>query len=112
VPGRPPLTEGQVVTVFRSRRRADAGDEYHRLAAAMLEAARAVPGFVDFKQFAAEDGEQVSVITFDSEEAQRAWRDDPGHRAAQVRGRESFYAEFSIQTGRVTRARSWRRPDS
>ena len=40
----PRFTGGQVVTVFRSRRRAGSDEAYARLAAAMLESARAVPG--------------------------------------------------------------------
>jgi heme-degrading monooxygenase HmoA len=62
----------------------------------MLELARTMPGFVDFKSFEADDGERVSVITFDSPEAQRAWRDHPEHRAAQQIGRERFYAWYDI----------------
>jgi len=85
-----------VMTVFRSRLRPDAGDRYHATAARMLELARAMPGFVDFKQFVAEDGERVSVITFATVEEQRAWRDHPEHRAAQRTGRERFYASYTV----------------
>ena len=77
---------GQVVTVFRSRRRAGIDEAYGRLADAMLAAARAVPGFVDFATFVGEDGEHVSLVTFATPEAHAAWRDDPRHRAAQRRG--------------------------
>jgi heme-degrading monooxygenase HmoA len=86
-----------IVTVFRSRLRADAGDDYARTAAEMERLARAVPGFVDFKQFVADDGERVSLITFASRAAHEAWRDDPRHRAAQQRGRNDWYAEYHIQ---------------
>jgi heme-degrading monooxygenase HmoA len=92
-----------VVTVFRSRLRPDAGDEYATWAARMLELARAMPGFVDFKSFHADDGERVSVITFDSLETQRAWRDHPDHRAAQRLGRDRFYETFDIQVAAVVR---------
>ena len=90
-----------VVTVFRSRLRPDAGDRYHATAARMLELARAMPGFMDFKQFVAEDGERVSVITFASWDEQRAWRDHPEHRAAQRMGRERFYASYAITVCQV-----------
>ena len=86
----------QIVTVFRSRLRPEAGAEYYETAERMLELARTMPGFVDFKSFEADDGERVSVITFDSSEAQRAWRDHPEHRAAQKIGRERFYASYDI----------------
>jgi heme-degrading monooxygenase HmoA len=87
----------EVVTVFRSRLRDDAGEGYGRTAEAMEERARAMPGFVDFKTFTAADGERVSLITFASRGAHDAWRDDPAHRAAQERGREHWYAEYTIQ---------------
>ena len=99
--------DGQVVTVFRSRLRPDAEPAYGEVAAEMLAAARAVPGFVDFAHFTAEDGEQVSVVTFDSWASHRAWRDDPRHREAQRRGRAEFYAGYSIQVGEVGTSRSW-----
>jgi len=109
--GRPSLEAGQIVTVFRSRRRAGSEQEYERVAAEMDEHARRAPGFVDIKTFAAEDGEQVSVVTFASAEEQAAWRADARHRAAQDRGRSMFYDEYTIQTGPSTRVRQWRRPE-
>jgi len=101
--------EGQVVTVFRSRRRPAAESAYQRMALEMEAAARAMPGFVDFKTFVAEDGEQVSVVTFGSPAAHRAWRDDPRHRSAQQQGRDAFYLEYSVQVGACTHFSAWAR---
>jgi heme-degrading monooxygenase HmoA len=89
--------DGRVVTVFRSRLRDDAGPDYEQTADALEHAARAMPGFVDFKTFTAADGERVSLVVFASREAHDAWRDDPAHRAAQRRGRTDWYAEYRIQ---------------
>jgi heme-degrading monooxygenase HmoA len=97
----------QMVTVFRSRLRADADDEYARTAAEMERYAREVPGFVDFKQFVADDGERVSLVTFASRAAHDAWRDDPRHRAAQQRGREHWYAEYRIQVCELVAERTF-----
>ena len=88
---------GEIVTTFRSRLRADAGDDYVQTADQMERYARAMPGFVDFKTFVADDGERVSLIVFASREAHDAWRDDPRHRRAQRRGRADWYSEYSIQ---------------
>ncbi len=87
----------QIVTIFRSRLKTTAGDEYEETAEAMLDAARRMPGFVDFKTFRADDGERVSVITFADRPSHDAWRDDDRHRHAQRAGRERFYAEYQIQ---------------
>ena len=60
--------------------------------------------------FVAEDGERVSLITFDSSAAHAAWRDDPRHRAAQRQGRDEFYERYSIQVATCDRATTWERP--
>ena len=106
----PEFCEGQVVTVFRSRRRPGTDDDYGPLARSMLEAARAVPGFVDFATFEGEDGERVSLVTFASAEAHATWRDDPRHRAAQQTGRDALYETYSVQVGTCSSATTWSRP--
>ena len=65
-----------VVTVFRSRLR-EPHEGYEQTADDMEDAARAMPGFVDFKTFRADDGERVSIVVFESRKAHEAWRDDP-----------------------------------
>ncbi len=97
----------QVMTIFRSRRRPGSEAAYSALAEEMAVAARAVPGFVDFKTFDSADGEHVTVATFDTPEAHRTWRDDPRHVAAQQRGRDELYSEYSIQVGRCEHVTSW-----
>jgi heme-degrading monooxygenase HmoA len=96
-----PEKHGPVLTVFRSRLRPDAVDDYGATAQRMLELARTMPGFVDFKTFEAPDGERVSLIAFESLDAQRAWREHPEHRQAQTLGRVRFYSSYSIAVCRV-----------
>jgi heme-degrading monooxygenase HmoA len=97
------LTDGpapsSVVTVFRSTLRPEAAEEYEAMSERMLGLARAMPGFVDYKTFASEDGERVTIVTFASLEAHQAWREHPEHRQAQRLGRERFYDTFAIQVG-------------
>ena len=100
-----------IITVFRSRLREDAVD-YGPNAAAMESRARAMPGFVDFKHFVADDGERVSVIVFDSRAAHDAWRDDPAHRAAQQRGRDDWYTEYDILVAELSHQLHWHTGDS
>ena len=104
------FAEGQVVTVFRSRRRAGSEEAYGRTAAAMEAAARAVPGFVDFATFTGDDGDRVSVVTFATPEAHAAWRDDPAHRAAQAQGRDEFYEWYAVQVASCVHTTWWERP--
>jgi heme-degrading monooxygenase HmoA len=101
---------GQVVTVFRSRLRADAA-AYPDHAALMSELARTMPGYVEHKAFTAEDGERVTVVTFADRASHEAWARHPEHREAQRAGVRDYYEEYSICVGEVDRASSWtRRP--
>ncbi len=106
----PHFAPGQVVTVFRSRPRAEAAAEYEDMAPRILALARAVPGFVDAKSFTADDGEHVTIATFTDEDSQRAWREQAEHRVAQHAGRDRFYASYSLQVCHTVRARAFSRP--
>jgi heme-degrading monooxygenase HmoA len=103
------FNEGQVMTVFRSRRRTESESAYQALAEEMETAARSVPGFVDFKTFTADDGERVSLVTFGTLEAHQVWRNDPRHRRAMKAGREEFYVEYCIQVGECSHVSQWSR---
>ena len=89
---------GQVVTVFRSRLRADA-TAYAEDAAAISALARTMPGYVEHKAFTASDGERVTLVTFADRASHDAWRDHPEHREAMRRGIAGYYEEYSIQVG-------------
>jgi heme-degrading monooxygenase HmoA len=98
-----------VITVFRSRLEPDHADEFQALADEMLALAKAMPGFISYKSFRAEDGERCSIIEFDSREHLRAWREHPDHRKAQARGRERYYAEYSLYVAEPERESHFRR---
>jgi heme-degrading monooxygenase HmoA len=94
-----------ILTVFRARLRADADtDAAAALNERMLALATAMPGFISYKDFAAEDGESVTIVEFASEAQQLAWRNQAEHRDAQERGRREFFSEYQIQVGRVDRS--------
>jgi heme-degrading monooxygenase HmoA len=86
-----------IVTVFRSRLRPGVQDEYVALVERMLAIVTTLPGYVSHKGFWADDGERVTVVEFESEAAQRAWRTHPEHIAAQRLGREKYYEAYDIQ---------------
>ena len=96
-----------IVTVFRTRLNPGVDEEYGPTAERMSELARAVPGYISHKGFVAGDGERVTIVEFDSEEALHKWRVDPEHRAAKKRGFDSFYSEFKYQICSVIRERAW-----
>ena len=100
-----------VIALFRSRLRTGIGPEFNGLAERMLEIARAMPGFLSYKVYVAEDGERCSVIEFDSPENLRAWREHPDHRAAQTKGRERFYEEYTLHVAEPERESRFSRDD-
>jgi heme-degrading monooxygenase HmoA len=92
-----------VVTLFRSRLTTQAGDDYLAMSAEMLERARTYPGFVAMKSFKSEDGERLTVVWWESDELQNAWRRDARHREAQKLGRERWYHYYHVETAQVMR---------
>jgi heme-degrading monooxygenase HmoA len=104
-----------IVTVFRSRLRPGAREEYIALVDRMVELAETMPGYISHKGFFAEDGERVTIVEFEHEEGMRAWRMNPEHRAAQKKAREIYYSEYSVQVCNVVRESKfkleWRQSD-
>lgn len=98
-----------IVTVFRSRLMPGLREDYVGLVERMVELAKAMPGYISHKGFFAEDGERCTIVEFESEEAQRAWRMHPEHRAAQRAGRDTYYEAYSIQICQVTRENRFQR---
>lgn len=93
-----------VLTVFRSRLRPGSDlATLERLGARMYELATQMPGFISYKDFAAADGESVSLVEFESIETLLAWREHSEHKEAQRQGREHFFTEYQIQIGTPSR---------
>jgi heme-degrading monooxygenase HmoA len=90
--------------VFRSRLRADAKPEYDAHAAQISDLAGTMPGYVEHKSFTAEDGERLTLVTFEDMASQNAWRTQADHVSAQRKGIEAYYETYSIQVATVERA--------
>jgi heme-degrading monooxygenase HmoA len=86
-----------VVIVFRSRVREGVDEELARVGGRMYDLASSMPGFLSYKDFVAEDGENVTIIEFESLETLKAWREHPEHKITQQRGRTEFFSEYHIQ---------------
>jgi len=102
--------ERQSITVFRSRLRDGYPVDAYATRAAELEArAAAAPGYVEFKEFVAADGERLALVTFASAAAEAAWRDDHAHRTGQQEGRDDYYSEYDVAVCEVQRRYVWSR---
>jgi heme-degrading monooxygenase HmoA len=94
-----------VIVVFRSRLRSDADlAALEVVGTRMYELGSAMPGFVDYKEFAAEDGETLTLVEFETEEQLLAWRNHPEHVEVQARGRAEFFSEYAITVAESRRA--------
>ena len=90
-----------IVTVFRSRLRPGLKDEYVALVTRMAEIAKTIPGYISHKGFWADDGERVTIVEFEHEEGQTAWRKHPEHIEAQKQGRLKYYEMYDIKVCNV-----------
>ena len=89
------------VVIFRAKVRS-LDEEYDRTAARMRTLAIEQFGCLEF-QAVAEDGHEVALSYWPSEDAIRAWKSHPEHVLAQKSGRERWYESYSVQVARVTR---------
>ena len=99
------------VVLFRIHTRPDIDEaEYLRTFERMLGQVSELPGFIGLEGYTGEDGSELAVATFDSDEAIRAWHQHPEHRTTQERGRTEFFDAYQITVASVTRSYGWSRP--
>jgi heme-degrading monooxygenase HmoA len=101
-----------IVTVFRSRLRPEAAATYAEAAPRMSALAVTMPGYLSHKVFIAEDGERLTLVEHESEEALRAWSVDPDHIQAKKMGRREYYAEYAVQVCKVIRESRFKRDEA
>ena len=80
-------------------------ETYLALAAALKEELSAMDGFMSIERFQslAEPGKLLSLSFWRDEEAVRAWRNRPAHRATQGRGRGGVFRDYRLRVAAVTR---------
>jgi len=101
------------LVVFRNRKRdAIDADAYGADAARMEELAREQPGYLSFKSYVAEDGEVVALSEWIDEAAARAWGRHAEHLAMQGKGRDSYYASYTLFACADPRVHSFERTQS
>jgi heme-degrading monooxygenase HmoA len=104
-----------VVVIFRSRIREGIAEDPKRLEETgqrMYELASRMPGFISYKDFAAADGENLSVVEFESPETLAAWRNHPEHKLVQEWGKREVFAEYHIQVCTPVRDYRFRSTDA
>ena len=81
------------------------GDDYFGLAAALKDELERIDGFLSVERFQSltDPAKLLSLSFFRDEAAVRAWRNRPGHRAAQARGRRDILADYRLRVAQVLR---------
>ncbi|MFO1042433.1 MAG: antibiotic biosynthesis monooxygenase [Planctomycetaceae bacterium] len=93
----------KIVITFRTRLNPGYDAELTALGTRMYELAASMPGFLLYQDFAASDGEFLTLVEFDTAEHLAAWRMHPEHVAAQKLGREKYFSWYKIQVCQLLR---------
>jgi heme-degrading monooxygenase HmoA len=95
---------GEVLVVGDLKMREGASqDDYDRLGERMYNIVSNLKGFQSVKTFKADDGEEITIFRFASEEALEAWRTHPEHVETIKRGHAEFYSSGFLQICKVIR---------
>ena len=96
-----------VISLFGGLRvRAGMEEREARLSDRLYEVGRSMPGFISYKTYTAEDGEEIGVIRFDSRESLDAWAHEGEHLAAEAVAPE-IYESFWVQDAETFREYTW-----
>ena len=78
---------------------------YLDLAAALRADLESTDGFISVERFQslADPGKLLSLSFWRDEEAVRAWRNRPPHRATQAKGRAGVFADYRLRVAGVLR---------
>lgn len=100
-----------VVVLFHIKVRQNIDEaEYQRASEYMVELVSSVPGFVSIDGFTGEDGSELAIARFDSDDAVTAWKQHPEHVRMQERGRTEFFDAYDITVAEVSRHYRWSAP--
>lgn len=85
------------LNVFRHRKRPDVDlAAYLADGQKMERLARSQDGFLEFRRYAAADGEALSISEWETEQDARAWSRNAEHAAVQGRGRSVYYESYLV----------------
>ncbi len=105
-----------ILVAFRSRLRPEATEAYAAMVQQIGPLAMQMPGYISHKAYTAADGERVTLVEYESEEAVKLWARDRQHAAAKKAGRGGFFSWYRVQICHVQSERSFdaadRRPAS
>ena len=98
----PDSRAGYYAVIFSSQR-TEQGGGYDETASAMETLAADMPGYIGFETARGPDGFGITVSYWESEAAIANWKKQIDHLAAQRRGRDEWYKDYTVRVAKVTR---------
>jgi heme-degrading monooxygenase HmoA len=94
-----------IAVIFEVRPAEGETQHYLDLAAALREDLVSIDGFISIERFQSlsEPGKILSLSFWRDEEAVARWRNRPGHRATQAKGRNGVFADYRLRVASVIR---------
>ena len=99
-----------VAVIFVSERTLADDAGYALAADAMAGLAKAQSGYLGVDTARGEDRIGITVSYWADEEAARAWRDHPEHKAIRDAGRNRWYSWYDLHVASITRSHDWGKP--
>jgi len=98
------------MVIFEVQPRPGRENDYLALARQLRRELEKIDGFISIERFASlsNEGKILSLSFWRDEAAVKRWREHPGHREAQQRGREEIFADYRIRVAAVVRDYSLR----
>lgn len=92
------------MVVFVSQRNGNDVHGYAEAAAAMDALAAQQPGYLGMVSLRDDAGFGITISYWADDQCAAAWRDNAAHAAVRQRGREDWYAGYSVAVARVERS--------
>ena len=94
-----------IAVIFEVWPKPEHRQEYFDLAAELKPALQTIDGFISVERFESltEKGKILSLSFWRDEEAVAAWRNVPGHRATQGKGRAKIFENYRLRIAGVIR---------
>ena len=96
-----------VAVIFIAQRTSDDDEGYYAAAAQMDVLAASQPGYLGIDSVRREDGLGITVSYWQSDDAAKAWRDNPDHAAIRDKGRAQWYESYSLHVATIARSYDW-----
>ena len=104
------LQIGTIAVIFVAQRTSEDDDGYDKAASAMDTLAALQNGYRGMDSVRGADGLGITVSYWASDDAAKAWRDQPDHKAIRDAGRDRWYSHYSLHVAEATRSYDWQKP--